>query len=361
MRAGRLTLIAALGGFGLALFGLAIYHFLGVGSCASGNTPYVIQQPCPANIGYWFGSLFGSIILLVAGMALGGRKWLFGGLFVTGGLASLLSVLTGETSGSGGTLTGVILAVVFIPVGIFGFVKGDGSDEPLSTVDPDAIAADPQLGALASESRSVAGPALLAVVVAAAAAFGALQAALAFPGPLKVDDAYRNSGRPALASPFSGQSPSTGGAYAKVTAEDSRSWWRSANLYRALARIAAELGPRGWIQQMRLTPGEAQIDAVKGTTAHRYLMRTGEDTQVEIGQAVAGSQAYDLPAIDTHGPQRLLAELRRRFGLGASSIDYILLDIDTSTQKPRWLAYPKGRAAGHHYEAGENGTGIRKV
>lgn len=145
---------------GIVLFNVKLVSLLETGTCASGNTPYEISQPCPAGTGT-------DILLLIAGIFAGligaaifafrgdppwnrdGRGGRFGGFsfgifawglfFTATGATSLIASLTNQAiqDSSGGKLGGIIVGVTFLVMGVpallialGGLLKGlSGRDE----------------------------------------------------------------------------------------------------------------------------------------------------------------------------------------------------------------------------------------
>src|SRR3954471_15402679 len=126
---------------GVVLFNVKLVSLLETGTCASGNTPYQIAQPCPSGTGT-------DILLLVAGIFGGligagicafrgdppwdkdrpinsGSDFSFGlfawGVFFTAtGATSLIAALTNQAiqDSSGGKLGGLIVGATFIVMGL---------------------------------------------------------------------------------------------------------------------------------------------------------------------------------------------------------------------------------------------------
>jgi len=126
---------------GILLFNVKLVSLLETGTCASGNTPYQISQPCPAGTGTdvlllvasIFGGLIGAAIFAMRGDppwdrdARGGRfgGFSFGvfawGLFFTAtGATSLIASLTSQAiqDSSGGELGGIIVGGTFLVMGV---------------------------------------------------------------------------------------------------------------------------------------------------------------------------------------------------------------------------------------------------
>jgi hypothetical protein len=142
---------------GIVLFNVKLVSLLETGTCASGNTPYQISQPCPAGTGTdilllvagIFGGLIGAALFAFRGdppwdrdrpinrpgsFSFGLFAW---GLFFAGtGATSLIASLTDEAvkESSGGQLGGIIVGATFLLMGVpavaialWRFVDGLGS------------------------------------------------------------------------------------------------------------------------------------------------------------------------------------------------------------------------------------------
>ena len=126
---------------GIVLFNVKLVSLLETGTCASGNTPYQISQPCPSGTGT-------DILLLTAGIFAGligagiyafrgdppwdrdGRGRRFGGFsfgvfacglfFAATGATSLIASLTNQAiqDSSGGKLGGIIVGATFLVMGV---------------------------------------------------------------------------------------------------------------------------------------------------------------------------------------------------------------------------------------------------
>ena len=142
---------------GIVLFNVKLVSLLETGTCASGNTPYQISQPCPTGTGTdillltagIFAGLIGAAIFAFRGQPpwdRGGRSGLFRqfsfglfawGLFFTAtGATSLIASLSNQAiqDSSGGKLGGIIVGATFLVMGVpallialWGLISGIGS------------------------------------------------------------------------------------------------------------------------------------------------------------------------------------------------------------------------------------------
>ena len=141
---------------GIVLFNVKLVSLLETGTCASGNTPYQISQPCPSGTGTdilllmagIFGGLIGAGLFAFRGdppwdrdrPLNSGSSFSFGvfawGLFFTAtGATSLIASLTNQQiqDSSGGQLGGLIVGGTFLVMGVpalaialWGLVSGIG-------------------------------------------------------------------------------------------------------------------------------------------------------------------------------------------------------------------------------------------
>ena len=141
---------------GIVLFNVKLQELLDIGTCASGNVPFEVSQPCPEGTGTSILVLMGSIVAGLAGAAIfafrGDPPWgrrgrphgLFGlgtlawGLFFAGtGVALLLGGPYGEAvdpasgevvgrpdSQLGATITGITFLVMGVPALLLGSWNG---------------------------------------------------------------------------------------------------------------------------------------------------------------------------------------------------------------------------------------------
>jgi hypothetical protein len=113
---------------GVAAQCVGLPWLLSTGTCASGNTPYVIANPCPsgtgAHIALFGGGMTIAILAMVAASFAGGGG-LFGGAgllmwaaeFVGVGGTVLVWALTHSHASAGSKSASYIIAVIFIPMG----------------------------------------------------------------------------------------------------------------------------------------------------------------------------------------------------------------------------------------------------
>lgn len=113
------SLVIGLGG--VVVFSIGLIQVMKIGTCASGNTPFAIANPCPSGTGGSVALLTGGILAAIAGILIGG----FGGggllvwcaLFLGSGTAMLVNALTANGLSAGAKSAGYIVGAVFIPMG----------------------------------------------------------------------------------------------------------------------------------------------------------------------------------------------------------------------------------------------------
>ncbi len=306
----RAAALALLGGFGAGLLALAVFHTTTMGNCASGPVPYLVLRPCPSNTGYWFGALGGSIVLvLVVGALAGGGLATTGVIFVAVGGACIASIVTGSASRSW-LISGIVIGLLFVPLGL-----------QMVRMQPPRLA----MTALAA-----------LVPLALIGAAGAAVTAIAIPGPIK--DPKRASSN----------------ALPTVTALGSESWFRAANLRRGLGVVQSRLGRSARVSSTDLRPAVAVVSARSGSTAHDFNLTVGAEPEDFTSARGADERSIAIAAIDVHAPQRLLAEIRRRFHVPADRIEHIDFSLGVIDHKPQWEAYLKDSS--DYFHAGPRGT-----
>jgi hypothetical protein len=126
---------------GIVLFNVKLVSLLETGTCASGNTPYQIAQPCPSGTGtdilLLMASIFGGLIGILLFVTRGNPPWdkdrpinlksdftfptfAWGVGFTATGATALISALTNEAvkQASGAKLGGLIVGGTFLLMGL---------------------------------------------------------------------------------------------------------------------------------------------------------------------------------------------------------------------------------------------------
>lgn len=142
-------------GAAVVLFCNAIYEIGRIGTCASGG-PYVSARPCPAGTGLTIGSIFIAVFAGLAGLGLysaggladRGRSarvglpilmWSFTFLGAAGAMAfAAFGQAANPDGGNGAGAAGVVLLIVFIPMGLVPLITSlrsvrDDPPEPRAT------------------------------------------------------------------------------------------------------------------------------------------------------------------------------------------------------------------------------------
>src|SRR5205823_11515591 len=113
-------------------------------------------------------------------------------------------------------------------------------------------------------------------------------------------------------------------AGAALPATSAVSWYQPATLRGGVALIRSKLGPSARISILSLASDHASATAVAGSNARDFQFVVGSAPQVTSTFVPAG-QTIALATVDVNAPKRLLAELKRRFGIDAARIDQITL------------------------------------
>jgi hypothetical protein len=122
-------------GGGVALANVKLVQLLETGTCASGNTPYAIRNPCPAGTGTAILLLMAGIFAALIGIGLfaarGTPSWAkgrehrvstyavtWGVGFTATGATALVAALGDHSLGQGGKLGGLIVGITFLVMGV---------------------------------------------------------------------------------------------------------------------------------------------------------------------------------------------------------------------------------------------------
>src|SRR4051794_10334178 len=165
--------------FAWAAFEYSIYQFLQVGTCSSsGFNRYGPTAVCPSGIGIYFAGLFGGIILGLIAVGIyatrgnppdadasyQGPRVPFGitawsCLFLGTALVGLYAVVGPDAHpGTGAKTAGIIVAIVFIPMGVLPLLfalrsrSGGSGSSPTSFKAPAPASAPTGLGTLSTQS-----------------------------------------------------------------------------------------------------------------------------------------------------------------------------------------------------------------
>ena len=112
---GLVMLAGGTGGLGYAL--VRLIH---TGTCASGNTPYVIERQCPSGTGVLIGLLIGGLLVALIGVGVAGIGLAFpGGLaFAGAGAAMLYAGATAPSDAPGAAAAGYSVGGTFLAMGL---------------------------------------------------------------------------------------------------------------------------------------------------------------------------------------------------------------------------------------------------
>jgi hypothetical protein len=100
-----------------AAMGLALWHLLDTGTCASGG-PYVSARPCPDGTTTWILLAPASVIVLLAGMALMGRLIVPWTIFFAGTGGTLVAAALAGDLGPGGSSAAWSVGPMFVLMGV---------------------------------------------------------------------------------------------------------------------------------------------------------------------------------------------------------------------------------------------------
>ncbi|MGD0165726.1 MAG: hypothetical protein ABSC51_00345 [Gaiellaceae bacterium] len=148
---------------GISGLGYSLVKLMHIGTCASGNTPYVIARQCPSGTGAQIGLLAGAIFVALIGVAIAAIGLAIpGGIgFTAIGVVALYGGLTAPGSAAGAATAGYIVGTTFIVMGlsylawaIAGWRSSRSNTEPMLS----AVGISQLINATAPKPRSAGEP-----------------------------------------------------------------------------------------------------------------------------------------------------------------------------------------------------------
>jgi hypothetical protein len=117
------------------------------------------------------------------------------------------------------------------------------------------------------------------------------------------------------------------------------SLFRAPNLRRALAVLRKHTGAAATLASFRLEAG-ALTTEIEGGAGRSVVVSKGlRLTSVPTPGVTPGGATVALTQIDPSVPERILAQVTPRAGVGLGGVDYFLIAADPSTAAPGWVVY----------------------
>lgn len=146
-------------------------------------------------------------------------------------------------------------------------------------------------------------------------------------------------------------------ARGEVTGLSRYSMLRRESFARALRQAERRAGPGALLTGLTLRPTEADFDVLTAKGGRSIAVDPGFGVEEDDGPG-AGT-GVDFDALDAAAPERLVANVRRRFGEPPDEVSFVAL-FGLSGAEVEWLAnYRATRADEHRYEAAGDGSQVR--
>jgi hypothetical protein len=117
------------------------------------------------------------------------------------------------------------------------------------------------------------------------------------------------------------------------------SLFRTANLRRALAVLRKHTGAAATLTSFRLEAGGLTTEIEGGAGRSVVVSKRLRLTSVPTPGVTPAGATVALTQLDPSAPERIMAQVTPRAGVGLGGVDYFLIAVDPSTGAPGWVVY----------------------
>jgi hypothetical protein len=117
------------------------------------------------------------------------------------------------------------------------------------------------------------------------------------------------------------------------------SLFRAANLRRALGVLGKHAGAAATLASLRLEAGALTTEIEGGPGRSVVVSKRLRLTSVPTPGVTPGGATVALTQIDPSAPERIMAQVTPRAGVGLGGVDYFLIAADPSTGAVGWVVY----------------------
>jgi hypothetical protein len=117
------------------------------------------------------------------------------------------------------------------------------------------------------------------------------------------------------------------------------SLFRTANLRRALAVLRKHAGPTATLASFRLEAGALTTEIEGGAGRSVVVSQRLRLTSVPTPGVTPGGATLALTQLDPSAPERIMAQVTPRAGVGLGGVDYFLIAPDPTSAAPGWVVY----------------------
>ena len=117
------------------------------------------------------------------------------------------------------------------------------------------------------------------------------------------------------------------------------SLFRTANLRRALVVLRKHTGAAATLASFRLEAGALTTEIEGGAGRSVVVSKRLKLTSVPTPGVTPAGATVALAQLDPSAPERIMAQVTPRAGVGLGGVDYFLIAVDPSTGAPGWVVY----------------------
>lgn len=146
-------------------------------------------------------------------------------------------------------------------------------------------------------------------------------------------------------------------ARGEIQGLDQLSFFRAANLRKALAKVADGRWPL--IISVRVAADRVDVTA-RDKDGFRKFLSIDPAYKVDVSDDNVGEdQAVSASQIDTGAPERMIRAVTERTHMSATAVDYLVTDADNQTDSAWYMSLDQGPARVRQWVATRTGTDLR--
>jgi hypothetical protein len=136
-----------------------------------------------------------------------------------------------------------------------------------------------------------------------------------------------------------------------LTSTDKLSLFKTANLAKAMAIAAKDVGPNAQVDSFTLYPGYASIQVVQGNTeTDEYVNVNGDHSQSTSPFTDTGDVLFPLSEITSDFASTLAQRIATLGQTPESQLHYMIVETDPDTKKLVWYAYTVPGARAEYFQ-----------
>jgi hypothetical protein len=150
----------------------------------------------------------------------------------------------------------------------------------------------------------------------------------------------------------------SGGDASAITAAQSASLFRTANLTKALAAAKTALGADAQVENFALYPGYLSITAAKpGEEIDYYVNSYGNQNTTTSSIDTPPDGVFPLSRVTASAPAAIAKRIAAKAHVPTSQLHYMVAEADPVTGQFEWLVYTVGGGPVEYFQVAGNGNG----